>query len=89
VAELTYGQAVRRLRIARGLSQEALAGEVGLSAAQLERIERGRSTAGEARQERLTAALKFYGRRDEQDGLLVAHFGFRTAFTTRSVRLSA
>ncbi|MDP1630199.1 MAG: helix-turn-helix transcriptional regulator [Caulobacter sp.] len=39
--ETIVGENVRRLRIERGLSQEALAGEAGLAMRHLGRIERG------------------------------------------------
>ena len=64
MTELTYGEAVRRLRIARGLSQDELAALAGISGRQIERLERGQARPSAGRQERVSAALGFDRNRD-------------------------
>jgi transcriptional regulator with XRE-family HTH domain len=55
---VAFGQAVRRLRIARGLSQERLAEEVGIHRTYVGDVERGLRNLGLLNVDRIAHALE-------------------------------
>lgn len=56
-ADITIGQNIRRMRLVRGLSQEALAVQIGITFQQVQKYEKGANRVGGSRMVQIAKAL--------------------------------